>query len=518
MKKKLLLAFFVAMLSVMAFANITASAYTYGDLTYKISNGEVIITDCDESATGEMVIPKAIAGYPVTSIGNSAFSDCTGLTSITIPDSVTSIGDQAFAWCQNLTSISVNKENIDYCSQDGVLFSKSKAKIICYPQGKKDTSYTIPGSVTFIGDWAFNYCTGLTKITIPDSVTSIGDWAFNYCTGLTRINIPDSVTSIGDWAFKNCTGLTSITIPDRVTSIGGYVFYNCTGLTSINIGNSVISIGDGAFSNCTGLTSVTIPDSVTTIGESAFLSCTGLTNINIGNSVTSIGNSTFSQCTGLTSINIGNSVTSIGKYAFSDCTGLTSITIGNSVTSIGSYAFSDCTGLTSVIIGDSVTSIGSRAFCWCIRLTSITIPDSVTSIGKEAFSNCKSLTDVYYSGSEEDWNAIKISDYYNDSLLDATIHYNCKPETDEDDDVTDDEPLPNTTRQISAEFIGGQDIVYNADSNSYNKESFTLIGTLENLWQWDDWDREDYSVHNVKVELTLPDGFSFEEASSVQSK
>ena len=210
------------------------------------------------------------------------------------------------------------------------------------------TSVTIPNSVTSIGDEAFAVCSGLTSVTIPNSVTSIGKGAFTGCSGLTSIAIPNSVTSIGDEAFAVCSGLTSVTIPNSVTSIGYQAFGGCSGLTSVNIPNSMTSIEGAAFAYCSNLTSVTIPNSVTSIGYWAFGGCSGLTSVIIPNSVTSIGEGAFYSCTGLTSIIIPNSVTSIGKSAFSGCTGLTSITIPNSVTSIREYAFYDCTGLTEV--------------------------------------------------------------------------------------------------------------------------------------------------------------------------
>jgi hypothetical protein len=168
------------------------------------------------------------------------------------------------------------------------------------------TSVTIPNSVTSIGSYAFYRCTGLTSVTIPNSVTSIGDGVFYDCTGLTSVTIPNSVTSIGQYAFWGCTGLTSVTIGNSVTSIGQSAFVNCTGLTNVTIPNSVTSIGQSAFGNCTGLTSVTIPNSVTSIGQYAFGSCTGLTNVTIPNSITSIGQYAFLGCTGLTEIHSKN--------------------------------------------------------------------------------------------------------------------------------------------------------------------------------------------------------------------
>ena len=149
------------------------------------------------------------------------------------------------------------------------------------------------------------------------SVTSIGDWAFNYCSGMTSVTIPNSVTSIGDQAFYACSGLTSVTIPNGVISIGEETFYWCTGLTSVTIPNGVISIGYQAFYACSGLTSVTIPNSVTSIGNYAFCRCRGLTSVTIPNSVTSIGNRAFGDCTGLSSVtNYATTPQSINSSVF----------------------------------------------------------------------------------------------------------------------------------------------------------------------------------------------------------
>ena len=292
------------------------------------------------------------------------------------------------------------------------------------------TSVTIGNSVTSIGSWAFEGCTGLTSVTIPDSETSIGKGTFYGCSGLTSVTIPDRVTSIGEYAFSGCNNLSSIyyvgdvagwcgisglnnimsdsrtlyiggkkiegalIIPDGVMSIGRDAFAYCTGLTSVTIGNGVTNIGSQSFYGCTGLTSITIPDSVKSIGARAFSYCTGLMSVTIGNNVTSIDAQTFETCTSLTSVTIGNGVTSIGESAFSGCTRLTSITIPDSVTSIGNWAFYNCSSLTSITIPDSVTSIGHSAFYNCTGLTSITIPDSVTYIGGSAFSGCSSLESI----------------------------------------------------------------------------------------------------------------------------
>ena len=199
----------------------------------------------------------------VKSIGNSAFSGCTGLTSLTIGNSVTSIGGFAFIGCSSVTSL------------------------------------TIPNSVKSIGDHAFYGCAGLTSLTIGNSVTSIGECAFYQCTGLTSVEIPNSVTSIGDNAFSGCTGLKSVEIPNSVKSIGNSAFSGCTGLTSLTIGNSVTSIGGFAFIGCSSVTSLTIPNSVKSIGDHAFYGCAGLTSLTIGNNVDTIKVAAFADCIGL---------------------------------------------------------------------------------------------------------------------------------------------------------------------------------------------------------------------------
>ena len=230
--------------------------------------------------SGNIIIPETITynntTYSVTSIGDRAFDQCSGLTSVTIPNSVTTIGEEVFGNCSRLNSVIVDKNNGTYDSRDNcnAIIKTSTNKLIV---GCKNT--TIPNSVTSIGDRAFYGCSELTSVTIPNSVTSIGESAFYGCSGLTSAIIGNSVKSIGESAFDSCSGLTSVTIGNSVTSIGQKAFCGCSGLTSVTIPNAVISIGYGAFSDCSGLTSVTIGNSVTSIGEIAFYGCSGLTKL-----------------------------------------------------------------------------------------------------------------------------------------------------------------------------------------------------------------------------------------------
>ena len=420
--------------------------FTVDDIWYYYTNEDddevgVMYSKSGEYS-GDVVIPSTVTyngkQYTVTSIGSKAFSGCTRLKKVTIPNSVTNIGDNAFSECRGLKAV------------------------------------TIGNSVTSIGSGAFTYCSYLTEVTIPNSVTNIGDKAFYYCYGLKAVTIGNSVTSIGDYAFKDCPNLIEITIPNSVTSIGFRSFSECRGLKAVTIGNSVTAIGGWAFSYCTGLTTVVwnarssqIPlsefgnpmppfsncDRLTdfVFGEEvehipAYLcyNLTSLKNLVIGNSVTTIGNSAFSDCTGLTTVTwnarnvqdfqstggrpfsncknltefvfgdevehipaylcyklttlknlvIGNSVTSIGEWAFHRCTSLTEVTIPNSVTTIGGLAFYSCTGLQKVTIGNSVKSIGDKAFYFCNGLTEVSIPNSVTSIGSGTFEDCTGLKTV----------------------------------------------------------------------------------------------------------------------------
>ena len=373
------------------------------------------------SGTGEMSshpypkdsVVSVVIGNGVTSIGDYAFSGCSGLTSVTIPDGVTSIGSSAFSGCTGLTSV------------------------------------TITDSVTDIGDDAFSDCSGLTRVTIPDSVTSIGWYAF-YGTAYfnDENNWTDGVLYIGKYLINAKTDIKGgYTVKDGTRLIADRAFYKCSALTSVTIPDGVTGIGWHAFDGCSGLTSVTIPDSVTSIGGSAFDGCSGLANVTIPDSVTSIGAWAFRGCSGLTSVTIPDSVTDIGWFAFRGCSGLTSVTIPESVTRIGGQAFAgtayynDENNWTDGVlyigkylikakdnikggytVKDGTRLIADDAFYNCSGLTSVTIPHSVTSIGIESFTNCSGLADVYYTGTEAQWNAITIGSN-NDPLTDAAIHF-----------------------------------------------------------------------------------------------
>ena len=325
--------------------------FTVGDYEYALlDDGTVEITGYNGKAE-KLTIPNMLNGKKVTSIGDNAFSGCSFLISITIPDSVTSIGDSVFyrssltsvtipdsvaqigvnpfECCYALNGISVSLEQPYFAAIDGVLFRKADKALISYPARKSSSTYTIPQGITTIGDSAFSYCESLMSVTIPDSVTTIGDSAFFCCDSLISVAIPDSVISIGDSAFSCCKSLTSITIPDSVTSIG-----------------------DGAFSGCDSLTSITIPDFVTQIGVNPFVFCSSLKSISVSpdHQYFAVIDDVLFRKADKTLISypegkasstytIPQGIISIGDGAFFDNSSLKSITIPDSVNSIGDYAF-----------------------------------------------------------------------------------------------------------------------------------------------------------------------------------
>lgn len=266
----------------------------------------------------------------------------------------------------------------------------------CFSECSGLSRISMPDIVSTIGEYAFRGCTGLTSISIPSEVTQIQTGTFSGCSGLASISIPSNVTEIQAEAFSGCSGLNSISIPNEVTQIQAKTFAGCCGLSSVNIPNSVTEIGDKAFYECKGLTSVVIPEAVVGVGSYAFGDCASLSEVAIGKSLTSISSTAFSGCTSLATVKWGaarcKDFSSASESPFCDLESVSSIEFGAEVERIPAYFCGGCSGLTSVDI--SATSIGDYAFSNCRGLRKATIGDAVTSIGSYAFQDCEVLTNI----------------------------------------------------------------------------------------------------------------------------
>lgn len=424
---------------------VNGLCYNYNDdgtsvtLTY-----QQVVNPCYIDLSGSVTIPSNVTysgkTYKVTAISDYTFCECTGLTSVTIPNTVTSIGALAFSGCSGLTTI------------------------------------TIPNSVTSIGDGSFQECTGLTSVTIGKAVTSIRSYAFNGCSKLATVNwnaascndfaeygshspfqgftsiktftFGNTVTRIPRGLCRNLTGLTSVTIPASVKGVAGVAFEGCTSLTKVNISDlaawcdidfeysnsNPLYYAQNLYLNGSKITNLSIPSSVTTIKSNAFYNCTSITKVTIPSGVTTVGGWAFRSCTNLTTVNwnatncsdcgdssnpfyssnniqsfiFGNTVTRIPKYLCCSMSGLTSVTIPSSVTSIGHMAFGLCNNLNKVEISNlakwcnidfedetaNPLNYGKNLYLNGTKVTNLTIPNTVTKIKDYTFHKCESLTKV----------------------------------------------------------------------------------------------------------------------------
>ncbi len=404
-----------------------------------------------ETATNTLIAgcKNTVIPDSVTSIADSAFSNCGYLESIEIPAGVISIGKRLFSTFNSLASIKVDPGNKVYDSRNdcNAIIETATNTLIT---GCKGT--VIPDSVTSIGDYAF-YGSLITSLLIPDSVISVGYDALSDCPSLdykdvgqlrylgnaanpyrvlccvideasiVKATVHKDTKVIADGAFSDCRYLASVSLPEGISSIGEETFNSCGSLTSVTIPAGVVSIGDYAFEYCGSLVSVTIPDSVVSIGDYAFLYCKSLASISIPASVVSIGKFAFDACESLASVTLLDIVDYIGYGAFSRC-GITDCVVFEGLRYLGNddnpylalYSVSDvfideavihhdtkmimydafrsCSSLKSISIPDGVISIGNAAFFDCESLASIAIPDSVKFIGASAFYDCKSLTSI----------------------------------------------------------------------------------------------------------------------------
>lgn len=372
-------------------------------------------------------VDKTLSTYnirPGTScIISSAFSGCSFLKYIVIPNSVTKLGNYTFTGCTALSDISLSKSLMSIGT--GAFQRCEMLQTIHLPEGLKE-----------VGGSAFYDCKGLTNISFPSAVTKIEGSTFCGCSALVSVDLPMDLTYIGSYAFAGCSSLASIVIPDKTKEVREGAFNLCTSLESLVIGDSVMYLYNSAFNGCSelktvtmgaslretstafsrcgkiteliypegcettidtgiiSLTSVSLPSTLKTIGYRSFCNCTQLTEVNIPSTVTSIEEQAFIGCSRITSFDLPQTLTFIGKSAFNGCNSLTSLSIPNSVTTIESGAFSGCRGLTDISLPCGLTSIEEQLFYRCENLESLVLPDSVKSIGWLAFNECKKLVSI----------------------------------------------------------------------------------------------------------------------------
>lgn len=433
------------------------------NLTYTLVNGILTI-----SGTGEMWnysskyrpgwenATKAILMPGVTTIGDYAFANFTTLLSVSLPDGLTCIGKNAFRGCDNLYDINFQESiteigewsfsgtflpNIDLPSNRHIELPSSLESIgKCAFCGSGLESIVIPDKIIEIPYGAFSECAHLSSIILPQNLTIVGEEAFSQCNSLLSVKLPNSVLSVGKRAFWFCTNLNSVILSQSLTQISSGMFSECWSLSHIDLPAGLTDIESSAFSNCHALTEITIPAEVDGIAEGAFISCTNLESINVND-----GNVSYYSVDGIlfndnvlvcyparksgATYAIPQNVNIIASAAFNSTCNLQTVDIPSYVREIGRSAFVD-SSIRSISIPDSITEIKYCTFWNCQELNRIALPASIVTIIQDAFRNCVSLSDVYYVGSEREWNEITIENN-NGYLTSATIHYNStKPESE----------------------------------------------------------------------------------------
>ena len=314
---------------------------------------------------------KEIVLRDVSHIGSKSFYNCSGLTSLALPESLTTIESGAFMGCSSLKKMEI-PNGVESIGEECLLGCINLEELVV-PYVGTEKNPQGPSKNTQLGTLfgtSRNGCIPekLSKVTVTGNSDLY--YAFYNCCNIKEINLSNTCF-IGERAFYGCSGLTNLNLPETLTAIGDRIFDGCSSLTSVTFPESLNSFGDNCFQGWSGLTSLTLPDSLTTIKSYA-----------------------FSGCSGLTSLTLPESLTTIESFAFMDCTGLTSLTLPKFLTTIEGAAFYGCSSLTSVKLPENLSEIGERAFYGCSSLKKLEIPSGIESIGNSCLDGCKSLEEL----------------------------------------------------------------------------------------------------------------------------
>lgn len=487
--------------------DLIASYPVSGDFSYTIMDDGGACIEFWKGSDKELTIPDTIEGKKVTYLGKYALGndhDNSPLETVTIPDSIEYISsDNPFMYCTKLREINVSSGNKNYVSEDGVLYTKDKTTLICYPSAKKGESFTIGSKVKDIGTAAV-FMTELKKISFPASLETIDRHSFNSNQELTAVDLSKtSLTDIGAFAFSDCSKLSDVKLPDTIDTIGGGAFSNCKALTEIELPMGLLSVGQSAFAN-TGLTYIIIPSSVQDIGYSAFgynisddgkeTAVEGFTVVGESDSAASSYSVDYDEdydyknnFAFMTPENFKESqeVKKLEKKYYNDIeyaivdgnaviTGCTSSDVelvvpdtldGHKVTSVYTTAFTNC-GASQIKLPETVTEIRKGAFYSCQYLTSIVLPKSVKEVGEAAFGDCPMLSKADLGGAE----VLGASIFETCPVLESiTISGNCK-------NINDSEPFIqyNSLKEINVSE-GNDGNFCSVDGVLYDKDMTTLL-------------------------------------------